>query len=85
MPERAADSADDAMEEEKDRRMDAADLPEANAATDLGLVDKITASIMRSLIMFTTHESFKAPTLRSYVAALLKPSSLVPSSLLPVC
>jgi len=49
------------MEEEKDRRMDAADLPEANAATDLGLVDKIAASIMMSLVMFTTHESFKAP------------------------
>ena len=61
LPERAADSADDAMEEEKDRRMDAADLPEANAATDLGLVDKIAASIMMSLVMFTTHESFKAP------------------------
>ena len=64
MPERAADSADDeeAMEEEKDRRMamDAADLPEANAATDLGLVDKRAASIMKSLVMFTTHEVFKA-------------------------
>ena len=41
--------------------MDAADLPEANAATDLGLVDKIAASVMMSLVMFTMHESFKAP------------------------
>ena len=50
------------MEEEKDRRMDAADLPEANAATDLGLVDNIAASITGILVMFTTYESFKAPT-----------------------
>jgi len=54
LPERAADSADD--EEEKDRLMDELDLPEAKAATDLGLVDKIAASNMRSLVMFTTHE-----------------------------
>ena len=45
--------------------MDAADLPEANAATDRGLVDKIAANVMRSLVMFTTR-------------AILKPSSLVP-------
>ena len=36
--------------------MDELDLPEAKAATDLGLVDKIAASNMRSLVMFTTHE-----------------------------